>query len=281
MKSNALLIAVLLAALISVSPGFAWEDEKPAGDPQAAKALVKAEERVYSPLSHGLESLTFQQLMGLPNKKKATITTVFHAPDKATFEVEIDKGVPNAEILEQTIRDRDWDGFWMVLGYQLGRVFTLQPDKFVITFDDDSKSRIRLSPVEKKKGGGAVNSVLCVIGEDGLVESCKASFAGGGSVTNTYTYKKYKETDLHLIDRIDTLMETPFGDQKSIRELAYFEVDGYFLIHTVDISFPGRGDDSKSKLVFRKFAVNMKPEEDPEADGEEKPAEKKGEESGG
>ena len=281
MKSNAFLIAVLLAALIPVTPGLAGEDEKPAGDPQAVEALVKAESLVYSPLSHGLESLTFRQLMGLPNKKNITITTVFHAPDEATFEVEVDKGVPNAEMLEQSVRDREWDGFWMVLGYQLGRVFTLKPDKYVITFDDDSGTRIRLEPAEKKEGGGNIESILCVIGEDGLVESCNAAFAGGGSVTNTYSYKKYKETDLSLVDKIDTLMVTPFGDQKSSRKLAYFEVDSHFLIHTVHISYPGREDGKKAKLIFRKFAVNMEPEEKPETDGEAKPAEKKGEESGG
>lgn len=265
-----LFIAAFSPSLLAQEAGAAVKEIKT--DPAALEALKKAESKIYSPLKEGMKTLIFDQNLSFPNVGDlGTITYWYEVPAKMEMVLKLkDETNPISGQVKSTMEQQKMMTLQENLGMQLGKPFSLLLHACHVTFDEEGKTnRIRLTPKAKTEFGKTVDSMVLTIATEGpskgLVVSAKLTLLQGVSVVQKISYKKFKETPLFLLDKLDLEMETPFGAQTVVKEITYIEVEKITLVKLVKTKVMGQEIDTP----FSNFKINE--EIDPSVFKKEKP----------
>jgi len=274
-----LLLAVLSPCLLSQeeAPEAVVAEETITTDPAALDALKKAESKIYSPLKEGLKTLSFDQKLSFPNVGDlGTISYWYEVPSKMEMKVNVDESNPMAGQIKSSVEQQKLMSMQENLGLQLGKPFSLLLQMCHVTYDEEGQTnRIRLTPKAKSQFAKTVDKMIITIAAEGqfkgLGVSAKISLLQGVSVVQKISYKKFKETPLFILEKLEMEMDTPFGAQTVVKEVTYTEVEKMTLVKNVKTKAMGQEFDAP----FVNFKINQKIDPSIFEKEEEKPEETK------
>ncbi len=223
------------------------------GNSAAVNALIKAEQKIYSPLNNGLKTLSFDMPVKFPSMTLGHISYHFQAPNKANFKVHFKERIDKAGPVKASFLANKYVRLWDDIGRQLGRPLFFFLDQCMVTFAEEGKeNRILLTPLKGTELAKSTKEILCAINAEGFIESISKTPLRGGPETRKYTYKKYKESDLSLVETVVKQVESFLGKQEIRQTYCYHEIGGIPLVKYFSIKI----NNDESKFGYTNFKVN-------------------------